>query len=254
MKFALLSDVHGNLHALQACLAHAQAHGVDRIAVLGDLVGYGAYPSEVVTRCQEIQAQGGVVLRGNHEELVQDHSLGSPTAGQTLGGQTAAWTHAQLLPAQRAWLRGLPLTAREGSVFLVHASADAPAKWRYVDDERSAAQSLDAACTDPAVRLVFCGHVHEQWLYYRGAGRRLMRFQPVPDVPIPTPGHREWLATVGSVGQPRDGNPRAMYAVFDSVAARLTFHRPAYDHRAAARAIREAGLPDHLAQRLEIGR
>lgn len=254
MKYALLSDIHSNLHAFEACLAHAQQQGVERIAVLGDLVGYGAFPVDVVTRCQEIAQQGGIVLRGNHEELIQSHSLNTPLVSQSLGGQTAEWTHAQLSPAQRFWLEILPLTAQDDAMLFVHASADAPERWRYVEDERLASLSLDAACANPAVHYVFGGHVHHQSLYYRGTGRQLMAFKPTAGVPIPTPQHRRWIATVGSVGQPRDGNPRAMYAVFDSTAAKLTFHRVAYDHMAAARSIRQAGLPEFFAQRLETGR
>ena len=257
MKLALLSDIHSNLHALEACLTHAQAQGADRIAVLGDLVGYGAFPSEVVARCQALQNQGAIVLRGNHEALVQRHAgmtpQTDPTSDQTLGNQTAAWTHDQLSPAQRFWLEILPLTAHLEQTLLVHASADAPEKWRYITDERLAALSLDAACANPAVRYVFGGHVHHPSLYYRGTGRQLMAFKPTAGVAIPTPAHRCWIATVGSVGQPRDGNPRAMYALFDSTAATLTFHRVAYDHMAAARCVRDAGLPEFCARRLETG-
>jgi diadenosine tetraphosphatase ApaH/serine/threonine PP2A family protein phosphatase len=252
MKLALLSDIHSNLHALDACLSHAQAQGADRIAVLGDLVGYGAFPSEVVARCQALQAQGTVVLRGNHEALVQRHA-GMTAQADTLGNQTSEWTHDQLSPAQRFWLEILPLTAHVEQTLLVHASADAPEKWRYVTDERIAALSLDAACVNPEVRYVFGGHVHHPSLYYRGTGRQLMAFKPTAGVAIPVPAHRRWIATVGSVGQPRDGNPRAMYALFDSTAGQLTFHRVAYDHMAAARCVREAGLPEFCARRLETG-
>jgi diadenosine tetraphosphatase ApaH/serine/threonine PP2A family protein phosphatase len=254
MKYALLSDIHSNLHALDACLAHAQAQGVERIAILGDLVSYGAFPADVVARCQALQNEGALVIRGNHEELVQTHSINTDNPNPSLGSQTAEWTHNQLSPAQRFWLETLPLTAHENSVFFVHASADAPTRWRYVEDERTASLSLDAACQHPDVRYVFGGHVHHQSLYYRGTGRQLMAFKPTAGVPIPTPKHRQWIATIGSVGQPRDGNPRAMYAVFDSGAAKLTFHRVAYDHRAAASAVREAGLPEYFAQRLETGK
>ena len=254
MKYALLSDLHANFHALEACLTHAGKQGVDRIAILGDLVGYGAYPAQVVERCQQLQAEGAIVLRGNHEELVQSHSLGEAHAATSYGGQTAEWTHQQLSPAQRFWLEVLPLTAQEGPVLFVHASADAPERWRYVEDDRVASLSLDAATQHPEVRFVFGGHVHHQSLYYRGTGRQLMRFEPTPGVPIPTPKHRHWIATIGSVGQPRDGNPKAMYAVFDDTACRLTFHRVGYDHLAAARAVREAGLPEFFAARLESGR
>lgn len=253
MRLALLSDIHSNLHALEACLAHAQTQGADRIALLGDLVGYGAFPAEVVARCQALQAQGAIVLRGNHEELVQRHAGMMPTKDQTLGNQTAEWTHDQLTPAQRFWLEILPLTAHLEQTLLVHASADAPEKWRYITDERLAALSLDAACANPEVRYVFGGHVHHPSLYYRGTGRQLMAFKPTAGVAIPVPSHRRWIATVGSVGQPRDGNPRAMYALFDSTASKLTFHRVAYDHMAAARCVRDAGLPEFCARRLETG-
>jgi diadenosine tetraphosphatase ApaH/serine/threonine PP2A family protein phosphatase len=254
MKYALLSDIHSNLHALDACLAHAQTQGVERYAILGDLVSYGAFPSEVVVRCQALQNEGAIVLRGNHEELIQTYNINTPNPHPSLGSQTAEWTHDQLSPAQRFWLETLHLTERVDQMFFVHASADAPDRWRYVDDERMASLSLDAACEHPDVRYVFGGHVHQQSLYYRGTGRQLMAFKPTAGVPIPTPKHRQWIATIGSVGQPRDGNPRAMYAVFDSAAAKLTFHRVAYDHRAAARAVREAGLPEYFAQRLETGK
>ena len=115
--------------------------------------------------------------------------------------------------------------------------------------------SLDAATQRPGIRHVFCGHVHRNTLYYRGTGRRLMRFTPQPGVAIPVPRHRQWVATIGSVGQPRDGDPRAMYALLDTDAWLLRFERVAYDHAAAAAAIRATGaLPDHFAQRLEMGR
>jgi diadenosine tetraphosphatase ApaH/serine/threonine PP2A family protein phosphatase len=253
MKYALLSDLHSNLHALDACLAHAQAQGAEQLVILGDLVSYGAFPADVVSRCQALQSQGAIVLRGNHEALIQTHHLNTDNAPPSLGGQTAQWTHDQLTSAQRLWLETLPLTERVDSLFFVHASADAPLRWRYVDDERTAALSLDAACAHPEVRYVFGGHVHHQSLYYRGTGRQLMAFKPTAGVPIPTPKHRHWIATVGSVGQPRDGNPRAMYALFDDTAAKLTFHRVAYDHRAAAQAVRKAGLPEYFAHRLETG-
>jgi diadenosine tetraphosphatase ApaH/serine/threonine PP2A family protein phosphatase len=101
---------------------------------------------------------------------------------------------------------------------------------------------------------VFGGHVHEQRLFFQGAGRGAMGFEPTAGVPIPLPRHRRWLATVGSVGQPRDGRRDAMYALFDSTSTRLVFLRVPYDHEAAARAIRQAGLPEFYAQRLALGR
>jgi diadenosine tetraphosphatase ApaH/serine/threonine PP2A family protein phosphatase len=101
---------------------------------------------------------------------------------------------------------------------------------------------------------VFGGHVHEQSLYYRGSAAGLMKFSPQPGVAVPVPSHRQWLATVGSVGQPRDGKPEAMYALIDTERWQLSFHRVPYDHFAAAWAIRAAGLPAQFADRLEKGR
>jgi diadenosine tetraphosphatase ApaH/serine/threonine PP2A family protein phosphatase len=249
MRLALLSDIHGNLQALEACLAHARAQKAQRFAFLGDMVGYGAQPAEVVERIMLLTEEGAVVLKGNHDAM----AVNPPPVPKTIGDSTAAWTHAQLHHAQRAWMAGLPLTHHSDSVFLVHASVDAPELWRYVYDERSAAQSLHAASAMPDVRYVFGGHVHLQSLYYRGTDG-LMKFTPQAGVAVPVPKHRQWLSTVGSVGQPRDGNPQAMYAVLDTERQQLTFHRVPYDHFAAAAAIRRAGLPAFFAQRLEDGR
>ena len=250
MKLALLSDIHANLQALEACLAHAQHLGADRFAVLGDVVGYGADPGAVVDRIRQLADAGAIVLKGNHDEM----ALNPPPQVQQIGDATALWTHQQLSADQRAFLAGCPLVARLEQCWLVHASADAPEKWRYVDDERSAGVSLEAATQAAGISCVFGGHVHHQKLYYQGTGRGLMPFKPVPGTGIPLSRHRRWIATVGSVGQPRDGDTAAMYALFDLAQSHLTFHRVRYDHRAAAAAIRRAGLPDYFAQRLEEGR
>ena len=157
---------------------------------------------------------------------------------------------------QRAFLAGLPLTARMGpDALLVHASADGPERWHYVADSNAAERSMAAATQiDPAIRYVFSGHVHEQALYFLTPTAKLMRFSPQPGVPVPVPPHRQWLAIVGSCGQPRDGDTRAMYALFDAGAATITFQRVRYDHMAAAAAVRASGLPAFFADRLEKGR
>ncbi len=249
MRLALLSDIHANLQALDACLAHAQSQGVTHWAVLGDLVGYGANPCEVVTRVQDLAERGAIVLQGNHEAM----AIAPPPADKSIGALTAGWTHQQLSLSQRAWLASLPLQHHSDPLLLVHASADAPERWRYVDSERMAGLSLDATLAYPGVRYVFGGHVHQQTLYYKGSGQQLMRFNPSPGVAIPVPAHRRWIATIGSVGQPRDGDPRAGYTIMDMPTRKLTFCRVAYHHMAAAQAVRAAGLPESLASRLEAG-
>lgn len=255
MKLALLSDIHSNRQALDACMDHARAQGAQRFAWLGDLVGYGADPGYVVQQAMALVADGHCVIGGNHDALaVRPPQPGDPAAG-TVGAQGAGWTHAQLTPDERDFLAARPLVAEVGGVLLVHASADAPERWRYVENEAVAQQCLDAATQRPGIHHVFCGHVHQQTLYYRGTGRGLMRFKPQPGVAIAVPPRRQWVATIGSVGQPRDGDPRAMYALLDTDAWLLRFARVPYDHAAAAAAIRATGaLPDFFAQRLEVGR
>ena len=250
MKLALLSDIHANIQAFDACLAHAQIQGAEQFAILGDLVGYGADPVAVVQRAQALVAVGAWIIKGNHDAM----AVMPPAQVNTVGDSTAGWTHAQLDADQLKFLDQLPMTQQMGAALMVHASLDGPELWRYVYDERAATASLDAIADRPEVRYVFGGHVHQQTLYYRGNAASLMRFSPTPGVAIPVPKHRHWLATIGSVGQPRDGNTQAMYAVFDSEKSQLTFHRVAYDHHAAAAAIRQAGLPAFFAERLESGR
>ena len=250
VKLALLSDLHANRRALDACLAHARAAGATRFAFLGDLVGYGAEPVDVVSTVMALAGQGAVVLQGNHDRA----ALQAPRQQATAEEVSAAWTHARLAAAHRAYLAQLPLTATLDDLLLVHASADDPASWPYVDRPAMAQRCLDAAARDAQRRRVVCGHVHEQQLYYHGRDARLHAFAPCPGVDVPLARHRSWLALPGSVGQPRDGDPRAMYALLDVAQSRLAFHRIPYDHAGAAAALRAAGLPEAFAQRLERGR
>jgi len=250
MKLALLSDIHANIQAFEACLAHARQQGAQQFALLGDLVGYGGDPVAVIERAQQLAHDGALLVKGNHDAM----AVAPPAVVNSVGDSTAAWTHAQLSASQRDWLDHLPMTLQQQKLLLVHASLDGPELWRYVIDQRAAGASLDAAAAITEVRYVFGGHVHLQTLYYRGAGSGLMKFTPTPGVALPVPQHRHWLATIGSVGQPRDGNPQAMYALFDTEKLKLTFHRVDYDHHLAATAIRQAGLPALFADRLGQGR
>ena len=247
MKLALLSDLHANRHALQACLADARAHEASQYAFLGDLVGYGGEPGAVLDTVMEMAARGAWVVRGNHDEATLAPRAGSDRADHA----GAAWTAARLSRPQREFLARLPLTASHDFLLLVHASAREPGRWTYVEDAQRAADSIDHA---GAATHVFGGHVHEQRLFFQGLVGKTMPFEPTPGVPVPVPRHRRWLATVGSVGQPRDGRSEAMYALFDTGALTLTFLRVPYDHSAAARAIRAAGLPESNAVRLGLGR
>jgi diadenosine tetraphosphatase ApaH/serine/threonine PP2A family protein phosphatase len=249
MKIALLSDLHANRHALEACLADAHLRGAQQYAFLGDLVGYGAEPGAVLDIVMAMAREGAWVLRGNHD----DAALGAAVGTDRADGAGAEWTRSQLTPAHCAFMHKLPLSLQHDFILLVHASANDPQRWDYVKDSISASLSLNAAASAGASH-VFCGHVHEQRLFFQGAAGRVMAFEPTPDIAVPTPRHRRWQATVGSVGQPRDGRREAMYAIFDKAAPQVTFVRVPYDHEAAARAIIAAGLPEFYAQRLAQGR
>jgi diadenosine tetraphosphatase ApaH/serine/threonine PP2A family protein phosphatase len=248
MKLALLSDLHANLQALTACLADARARGAPHYAFLGDLVGYGADPGPVVDIVMEMAQQGAWVVKGNHDQAAVS-PLPTSERADHIGG---VWSHAHLSRQQRAFLADLPLVVRHESLLLVHASAVDPARWSYITRSAEAAESLMAAAAQQATH-VFCGHVHEQRLFYIGATGKAMAFEPTPGVALPVPAHRQWLATIGSVGQPRDGKPEAMYAIHDSAALQLTFVRVPYDHSAAAAAILKTDLPAFNAARLAKG-
>ena len=248
LKLALFADIHSNLEALTACLAHAQALGANRFAFLGDLVGYGADPVAVLDLIEGHAANGAVVVLGNHDAA----ALGRPDDALNRNALAAvAWTRAQLGQRQCAFLASLPLTVANDNIRFVHASAAAPEQWIYVSGLREAEESLTAA----KEIYVFSGHVHEQKLYYTGAAAKPkpMAFRPVPGSPIPLAKNHRWLAIVGSAGQPRDGNNAACYAFFDHDRERLTFYRVPYDYDATIRKIRAAGLPERLALRIERG-
>lgn len=246
MKFALVADLHANREAVTAVLAHAQAQGAQRHAFLGDFVGYGADPGWVVDRLREHVAQGDIAVLGNHDAAVLQGPLPSMVAEAR---QVVEWTRAQLDAEQLAFLSGLPMSITEGDTLFVHASAHTPAAWPYIVSRGDAVRSLHAT----ACRYTFCGHTHIPALYHLTATGKSGDFVPTPGVTIPLSAQRRWLAIPGSTGQPRDGNPAACYAMFDSAEHAITFHRIPYDHDTAAAKVRAAGLPPRLAERLIDG-
>lgn len=245
MKIAILSDIHANLEALTACLAHAERHGADSFAFTGDLVGYGADPHACLDIVRTHAAQGAIVLRGNHD----DAALGGLWPDMNpVSREAAVWTRGQLGDAERDFLAALPYAVARDDLLFVHASAAQPDSWDYIAGTVAAGRCLAAT----EARIVFAGHVHQPCLYF-SARDVVSAFVPRPGVAVPLSAGRRWLALAGSVGQPRDGNPAASYALFDGVSRRLTFHRVGYDWLTAAAKIRAAGLPATLADRLEHG-
>lgn len=245
MYIALFSDIHANREALTACVADAELNGIERMVFLGDYVGYGADPAWAVETVMAHAERGAVVITGNH-----DAAIGAGTAGMSENAAISIdWARTQISLEHSEFLSTLPLTATHGDRLYVHASADEPAKWHYVTDLHSASRSL-IATRAPAT---FCGHVHVPALYHLSATGKIAGFQPVQRVEIPLSPHRRWLAVLGAVGQPRDGNPAACYAVLDDVRDVLTYIRVPYDVETAARKVRDAGLPIALSYRLLQG-
>ncbi|WP_315737398.1 MULTISPECIES: metallophosphoesterase family protein [unclassified Bradyrhizobium] len=246
MLLAILTDIHANRQAFAACLEAARARGADRLICLGDIVGYGADPEWSVDTVMEIVAGGGLAVRGNHDNAVS-------VASETMNAEAQAameWTRGRLSAEQRRFLAELPMSIGDDDRLFVHAEASSPPRWRYVQSSADAARSMIAT----EAQVTFCGHIHRPALYSMSATAKMTSFTPTANMPIQLLRGRQWLAVVGSVGQPRDGDPAASFVTFDTKTRELTYCRVPYDVEAAAQRIRDNGLPPWLAQRLSMGR
>jgi diadenosine tetraphosphatase ApaH/serine/threonine PP2A family protein phosphatase len=243
---AIFTDIHANRQAFAACLDLARARGAEQMILLGDYVGYGGDPEWAVDTVMELVDRGAMAVCGNH-----DSAIGTTTESMNAEAQAAIeWTRGRLSAAQRRFLAGLPLALHDEDRVYVHSEASSPARWRYVQGTSDAARSIAATDAD----ATFCGHVHRPALYSMSATAKMTSFVPSTDVPVQLLRGRQWLAVIGSVGQPRDGDPAASFAMFDTSSREITFCRVPYDVDAAAQRIRENGLPLWLADRLAAGR
>jgi diadenosine tetraphosphatase ApaH/serine/threonine PP2A family protein phosphatase len=242
----MFADIHANRQAFEACLDAAHARGAERMILLGDYVGYGADPEWTLDTVMGMVDSGAVAVLGNHDEAVN-----TPTITFNAGAQAAIeWTRGRLGVEQRRFLSQLPLTLQEEDRLYVHSEASSPASWHYVQSMADAARSIMAT----PLHITFCGHIHQPALYSLSAAATMTGFVPASDVPVQLLPGRRWLAVLGSVGQPRDGNPAASFAMLDTGGQEITYCRVPYDVETAAARIRENGLPHWLADRLLIGR
>ena len=240
MRYAILSDIHGNLEALRAVLDDA-AGRADAVLCLGDTVGYGADPLP----CVELVAERAqAIVGGNHEHAV--------TGRMDLrwfnrhARVAAEWTAERLDDDHRAWLGALPLVSEVADATLVHASPAQPDDWDYLVSAEDGFRAFAAFST----RWCFVGHSHlpAAWSLgssgpeYKAGGQSVQQERG-----------RRYIVNVGSVGQPRDHDPRAAYAVWDAEAGQVSIRRVTYDHAAARAKILAAGLPRFLADRLALG-
>ena len=252
MRALILSDIHGNLQALHAVLELAPAH--DAVWNLGDLVGYGANPNEVIER---VRSLGSTFVRGNHDRACC--GLTSVDGFNPVAARAARWTQCVLSAEHIAWLRHLPqgpvtTDADTGRVRCAHGS--------LLDEDEYLLSPRDAyhSLRDPGPALNFFGHTHLQGGFATD-GEEWYRLTPdygTRDAPesweLQLSSGARYLLNPGSVGQPRDGNWRASFAVYDTVSRSVLFCRVPYDLRTAQESIVRAGLPDRLASRLRDGR
>ncbi len=240
MRIAVLSDVHANLRALEAVLAALGP--VDAVWHLGDVVGYGPHPDEVVDRLRQL---GAVGVRGNHDAAALDLDLAewfNPDARRAI-----QWTAGHITPATREWLAQLPDRRELEGLTLVHGSPRDPI-WEYITTASGAWANLGAFAT---AHLLF-GHTHLPGAFRDNHGR--MEAIESSDGSTLVLDSRRVLANPGSVGQPRDGDSRASAAILDTSSSTLTWHRVAYPIAATQADIRARGLPGRLADRLSDGR
>jgi predicted phosphodiesterase len=242
MKVAVISDIHANRHAFEATLDAVAASDASELWCLGDLVGYGAEPDACIELAREHAA---VCLAGNHDLAVTGEiALGEFSKGASVAVQ---WTKEVIAPENLAFLQSLSPKGKEGAVGLYHASPRDPV-WEYVLSALLAELCLDAQ----AHRICLIGHSHVALSFARHDGK-LATGEPRRDRTQLDLAEGEWLLNPGSVGQPRDGDPRASWLLLDLDDMAASFHRTDYDIVGAAAAIRAARLPDSLAERLEYG-
>lgn len=238
--FAILGDIHANLDALEVVLADCREHGVTDYLCTGDIVGYNARPHECL---EKIRALGCPIVMGNHDFYVaarRNLDDFNPNAAAVV-----EWTRQQLSPEELAFLDALPFVETKMGVTLVHSTLDNPEGFGYVFDHLQAA----AHFIHQVAPLCFHGHTHCPMIYEKQIGA-VYRID-AQDFTLPI--GRKYFINVGSVGQPRDGDPRASYVLYDPKKRTVRFRRLEYDIEAAQAKIREAHLPERLAERLAIG-
>jgi predicted phosphodiesterase len=246
MRYLILTDIHANLEGLETCLKDARTRGYDDTLVLGDIVGYGPDPNAVIEKIRELKPKA--IVRGNHDKV----ALGMNQAeGFHAAARAAAyWMLESLTEKNREWLVGLPMgpTTIDGELEICHGSPfDEDA---YIFDELDARHAFEAA-TAP---VCFYGHTHFAVVFRLvkdlleivspGDGETALTIEP----------HARYLVNPGSVGQPRDGDPRAAYAIYDTDAKRLDLIRLTYPLEITQEKMLKVGLPDPLARRLALGR
>jgi len=240
MRYAILADIHANFEALQTVLEDTRQQNCTHYVCLGDVVGYGANPKECL---DTIRSMNMPVVKGNHDEYISVDD--DPEGFNDAAAEAVTWTRAQLTPDDRKWLRELKYFRLVANFSIVHATLDAPQRWGYVFEKLEAAASF----TYQNTQVCFFGHTHVPVAFVRDTtvrGGTYSKFRVEPG--------KKYFVNVGSIGQPRDGNPKAAYVIYDMAQQTIELRRLDYDIATAQKKIRAAGLPERLAARLALGR
>ncbi len=240
MKYAVIADIHGNLEALKVVLDDAKSQKVTHYCCVGDTVGYGANPKD----CLDIVRQMNMpCVKGNHDEYSSSEE--ELDGFNPHAAEAVTWTRKQLTKEDRQWLRDLKYVRMVASFSMVHATLDGPGRWGYVFDKLMAAASFTYQNTS----VCFFGHTHVPVAFVRDSvvrGGSYSKFKVEPG--------RKYFVNVGSVGQPRDGNPKTAYVIYDLDESTIEIRRLDYDIPTAQKKILAAGLPPRLAERLSLGK
>ena len=242
MKAAIIGDVHSNLEALQAVIKDIKKRRIKRIFCLGDLVGYGANPNECIDLCLK---EASVIVAGNHDWAALDKT--DISTFNTVAAEAIRWTQKNSNKNQLNKLNKFKLTAAVDNLLLVHASPQNPEHWYYLLSLEELKKQFDFFKT----QICFVGHSHIPCAVFQDANKYT---DFLGDNPFPLIDSRRYIVNIGSVGQPRDLDPRACYAIFDGNKKAIEIVRLDYNVPLAQQKIIDAGLPEVLAERLLMGR
>lgn len=240
MKYGILGDIHANLEALDAVLEEMDRQGVEKYVSVGDLVGYGANPTECIARIREL---GATVTAGNHDFAAVDKL--NIDFFNTYARESALWTRSVLSDEDKEYIKSLKLVEYCGNFTVVHSTLYSPELFEYIQTSYDAHLSFEQQTTP----LSFLGHSHVPVNFFK---RRNVSFNMETEVKIDE--SMKVMINVGAIGQPRDENPDAVCVVYDSAESLVRVSRVKYDVEKAAKKIVQAGLPEILAERLKYGR
>jgi predicted phosphodiesterase len=242
MRYGIFADVHSNLEALERVLGAYKEESIDKYLCVGDVVGYASNPWECV---EKIKALSTITVCGNHDWATVD--LFSVDYFNPVARQAILWTRNNLDEKSRYFLESLKLLYKNEDLTLVHGTLHHPGDFNYIADSYAARETFRLLETN----VCFVGHSHIAGIFIENKDNRI---DYRADTPLNLEDGRKYVVNAGSVGQPRDGNPKAVYCIYDTEKKEIQIKRISYDIKAASRKIIDAGLPPFLGERLFLGR